>query len=523
MRDMNSLGTPVGYEPEHYGRSSNRRDRVAVKCGDRTVTWGQMGERVHRLARAWENRGFQPGDQVATFLTNSVEVIEIMYSLARVSMVNATVNAKFKAEELAKTVGFSDARALIVDAALLPVVDQAVVDLPQIARSNIFVVGGEGVEHAYASYEELVESGDDAPIQRVPHEDDILWMAFTGGTTGPAKACMAPHRGLVRVWAAMSQEMDVRRTDVGLIASSLNHALGIEFGMALLHLGGTIVVLPEFDPVTALETIEAEKITFFPSAPALFNMILDAGAAGGYDVSSMRLVITGGAPVSTTTRTRLLDFFPNADLCSGYGGTESGLYAIVYPEDQRIKPNSAGVPPRGVELAILDEDGGECPPGVVGTIYARGWHTAVEYYKNPEATAAQFRGEWHTLDDMGYLDEDGYLYITDRRKNMIVSAGANVFPAEIENVLAAHPDIAEVAVIGVPDETWGEVVCAVVVLRPGAEEDVAALGAYCRERLARFKVPRRFEFRSELPRTYAGKLSHRELREPFWADRSARV
>jgi acyl-CoA synthetase (AMP-forming)/AMP-acid ligase II len=523
MGDLNSLATLVGYEPEHYARSGNRRDRIAVKCGDRSVTWGQLGERVHRLASAWENRGFQPGDRVATFLTNRVEVIEIMYSLARVSMVNATVNAKFKAEEFVNTVAFADVSALVVDSSLLGVVDQAIVGLPHIDRSNVFVVDGQGIEHAYATFEDLLASGDDAPIQRVPDEYDTMWMAFTGGTTGPSKACMASHRAMAHMWAVMSQDFDVRRSDVGLIASSLNHALGVQFGMALLHLGGTLIVLPEFNPVTVLETIEAEKITFIPSAPSLFNMILDAGAAGSYDVSSMRLVVTGGAPVSTTTRNRLLDYFANADLTSGYGGTESGLFSIVYPEDQRIKPQSAGVAPLGVELAILDEEGRVCAPGEMGTIYQRGWHTAVEYYKNPEATAAQFRGEWFTLDDMGYLDEDGYLYITDRRKNMIVSSGANVFPAEIENVLAGHPDVAEVGVIGIPDETWGEVVCAIVVLRLGAEPDVDALDNYCRERLARYKVPRRFEFRTELPKTYAGKLSHRELRAPYWADRSARV
>ena len=159
----------------------------------------------------------------------------------------------------------------------------------------------------------------------------------------------------------------------------------------------------------------------------------------------------------------------------------------------------------------------------MGAVYARGWHTAVEYYKNPEATAAQFRGDWHTLDDMGYLDEDGYLFITDRRKNMIVSSGINVFPAEVESVLAAHPAVVEAAVIGIPDDKWGEVVCAFVVTRPGSGVDAETLDAHCRERLARYKVPRRYEFRPELPKTYAGKLSHRELREPFWANRPAQV
>jgi acyl-CoA synthetase (AMP-forming)/AMP-acid ligase II len=385
------------------------------------------------------------------------------------------------------------------------------------------VVGANGVEHRYANYEDLIESGDDGPIVRTPDEYDVLWMAFTGGTTGPAKACLAPQRGMVRIWSAMAQDMDVRRTDIGLIASSLNHSLGILFGMALLRLGGTLIVLPEFDPVKVLETIEAEKITFLPSAPSLYTMILDAPGAGTYDVSSMRLVVTGGAALPTTTKNRLLDFFPDADLCSGYGSTESGLFAVVSPEDQRHKDQCAGLPPFGVELKILDEDGLECAPGQVGTIYGRGWHTAVEYYKDPAATAAQFRDDWHTVDDMGYLDDEGYLFITDRRKNMIVSSGVNVFPAEVENVLAAHPAVVEAAVIGIPDETWGELVCAVVVVRPGSDVGAEALDAFCRERLARYKVPRRFEFRAELPKTFAGKVSHRELREPFWTARPFRT
>lgn len=523
MRDINSLATLVGYEPEHYGRMPSRRDRVALQCGDQIRTWGQLGHSVHRLARAWENRGFQRGDKVATFLGNRVEVMEVMYSLARVAMVNVTINAKFKSDELLETVRYSDAAALVVDVALLPVVERALERMPEFDRAAVFVVGGGAADHGFSTYDELLASGDDEPIGREPDEYDVVWMAFTGGTTGPAKACLVPHRGMVRLWVAMGQEMGVRRTDIGLIASSVNHALGCYFGMALLHMGGTLHVLPEFNPAKALETIEAEKITFIPSAPSLFTMMLDAAAGGTYDVSSVRLAILGGAPPSSTLKKRMLDFFPNAELVCGYGGTESGIYAIVYPEDQLRKDQSAGLPPNGIELKIVDEDGNECAPGQVGTIYGRGWHTGVEYYKQPEATAAQFSGGWHTLDDMGYLDDEGYLFITDRRKNMIVSSGANVYPAEIENVLAAHPDVVESAVIGIPDDAWGEVVLAIVVPRPGSEVTVEMLDAHCRERLARYKVPRRFEFRDSLPRTYAGKLSHRELREPFWAQRSARV
>lgn len=519
MRDLNMLATTIGFEPEHYGASPNRRDRIAIKCGEQSLTWGQLAPRVHRLARAWENRGFDRGTHIATFLTNRVEVIELMYSLARVAMVNVTINPKFKVDELVHAVLASDANVMVVDALNLAVVDQAMERLPHIDRSHVFVVGGAGIDHDYADFEDLRNSGDDAPIVRTPDEYDILWMAFTGGTTGPAKACMAPHRGMLRLWAAIAKDMGVQRSDTGLIATPLNHSMGMQFGLALLHLGGSLVVLPAFDPVTVLETIEKEKITFFISAPSLFNLMLNA-ATGEHDMSSMRLVIVGGAAASTKTTLRLLDFFPNADLCSAYGATESGIFAVLYPEDQRRKEMCAGVAPIGVQLKIFDDDGVECAPGQVGTIYGRGWHTGVEYYKNPEATAAAFRGEYHTVEDMGYLDEEGYLFVTDRRKNMIVSSGINVFPTEIENVLTSHPDITEAAVIGIPDETWGELVCAFVVARPGAEVTSSELDTHCRERLARYKVPRRYEFRTDLPRTHAGKLAHRELRAPYWADRT---
>lgn len=521
MLESYRLGLTTGHEPEYWGSLHGRRDRIAVTCGEASQTWGELAEHVHTLARGWENLRLERGDKVATFLKNRVEIIEMIYSLARVGLVNATINSKFTAREFADTVSFSDARVIVADAGLIHVVDEALKKLPHLSEKDVFIVGGDG-DHPYSTYGDVFALGDDEPITREPDESDILWMAFTGGTTGKSKACLAPQKALVRLWTAMCMELGVGRSDVELVCGSMNHAMGLLYGMSVLFVGGRLVILPEFKPSEALKTIEEEKVTFLPIAPSLFNMMLEVPDSDRFDVSSVRTVLSAGAPLMTRTKLRIMEFFKGAEFFSGYGSTETGYTTILYPEDQLRKVQCAGQPLRGMEVAVFDENGRVCPPNEIGTIYKRGWNVAVEYYKDPEATAAAFLEDgWHTVGDMGYLDDEGYLFITDRKKNMIISGGVNVYPTEVEDVLTSHPAVQESAVIGVPDERWGELVYAVVVLRPGAETTPEELDAFCRERLANFKVPKKFEFRPELPKTYAGKISHRDLRAPFWAESTA--
>lgn len=522
MHERYRLGLTVGREPEFYGGLHGRRDRIAIKCGEASLTWAELGVRVHRLARAWEESGVERGATVATFLQNRIEIIELMYSLARVSLTNATINSKYTARELADAVRACDVRAIVVDSALVHVVDEALRDSSTIGPKDIYVVGGDG-NHPYSTYDELLAGGDDEPIGREPDENDIVWLASTGGTTGTPKTCLSPQRAWVQTWIAVCRELTIGRNDVELICGSMNHAMGLLCGMSCLYAGGTLIMLTEFDPVEALRIIERERVTFLAGAAPLFNMLLQVPDYRRFDVSSVRKVYSAGAPMMTSTKLKIFDFFQDAEFMSAYGATETGFTTMLYPEDQLRKTQCAGQPLLGMEIAVFDDDGRRCETGEVGTIYKRGWHMAVEYYKDPEATAAQFLDDWHTAGDMGYLDDEGYLYISDRKKNMIISGGINVYPTEIEDVLSSHPAVREVAVIGTPDDRWGETVCAVVVLHAGSEEDPTSLQAFCRERLAKFKVPRRFEFRTELPKTYAGKVSHRELRDPFWAGWDGRL
>ena len=503
MRDRYQLALTVGTEPAYYGAMPGSRDRVAVVCGVDQLTWSELASRVHTLARAWENLGLERGAKVATLLRNRVEVPELVYSLARVGLTNVTVNAKYTAREVAETIAFSDAGTVVVDASLLVVFDQAIEHMPGISVDDVYVVGAGGT-HSYRSYDDLLATGDAGPILREPDEDDIAWMAFTGGTTGASKACLAPQRGLVQLWTAMCMELGLGRRDVVLVCGSMNHALGLLYGLAVLYTGGKLVVLPEFDPAGALRAIEEHQVTFLPLVPSLFTMIVESPDRPYRDTSSLRRVLSTGAPLTSTTRGQIVAAFAGAEFISAYGATESGFTTLLPSEDHHRKPGSVGLPLRGMEVGVFDDQANACGAGEIGTIYKRGWNVAVEYYKDAEATDAAFMGDWHTVGDMGYLDDEGYLFITDRRKNMIISGGVNVYPAEVEDVIDSHPAVAESAVIGVPDDVWGEVVLAVVVLRPGSHETAESLGAFCRERLASFKQPRRFEFRDALAEDLRG-------------------
>jgi fatty-acyl-CoA synthase len=514
-------GLVVGTQPEYFGSLHSHKDRTAVVCGDRRLTWAELGTRVHRLARAWEQLGLERGDKVAMFIKNCAEYVELVHSTARVGVTIVSLSFRYGPQELATAVNFSDARLIVVDAELLPVLDQARAHLDVIDDSDIYVLGSG--QSQYRSYDELFGIGDDSPIGRRPDEDDILAMLFSGGTTGDPKACLMPQRVAAQCWLGYGVELGVGQDDVQLAAGPLHHGLGFQYALCAIYMGATVVILRDFIPERALEAIEVEKVVFLPMAPTLYTMLLGVNDKKRFDVSSVRVVLSAGSPLRTATKQRILEYFPNSGLYEVYGSTEGGIYTVLKPADQLRKTRCAGQPFWGMEIRIVDDQGRDCPAGEIGTIYKRGLLMGAVYYKNPEATAAQFLDGWHTSGDMGYLDEEGYLYIADRKKDMIISGGVNIFPSEIEDVLSFHPAVREAAVIGIPDETWGEQVCAIVVREPSMSVDPETLTELCRSKLAHYKTPRRFEFISELPKTASGKISRRQLREPFWAGQEARV
>jgi acyl-CoA synthetase (AMP-forming)/AMP-acid ligase II len=489
------------------------RDREAVVAGGSRLTWRQLDERVTRLTDALARRGVRPGDRVAIYLRNGTEYFEIVLALAAIGAPVVPVSFRSTAVELVAALDASGVRLLL--AGDDPDMRDRVVAAAGLraAPTDVVSLGPE--------YAQLIAGGRGSEAVPRPSEDEPVWFALTGGTTGAPKLVRVPHRVLVQMWLFMAVELGIGRDDVMLLPGPLYHGLGFGFALQQLYVGGRVVVMPSFDPAEALRLIEAESVTVLPAVPTMLTMMLAAPELPASDTSSLRLILSSGSSLLTPTKERLLAAFPHARLFESYGATEAGFFTVLRPEDQFRKVRSCGLPFFGSDVRVLDSAGGDAAPGEVGLVYKRGLIEGGGYAEDEQATAAMFRDGWCTAGDLGYLDDEGYLYLVDRARDMIVTGGVNVFPAEIEEVIAAVPGVHEVAVIGVPEETWGESIKAFVVPAPGARVTADQIIGACAERLASFKKPRLVEFVTELPKSAAGKVLKRELRQDGWQQRSA--
>lgn len=488
-----------------HARRFADRERTAVVHGAARLTWQQLDDRVTRLTDALLHHGVRPGERVATYLRNGTEFFEIVLALAAIGAPVVPVSYRSTAAELAAALDACSVHLVLAD-------DDAAMAARMAEATRLRAGGATEIISAGPQYEELIAAGryrEDVPR---PGEDEPVWFAPTGGTTGKPKLVRVPHRVLVQMWLVMAVELGIGRQDAMLLPGPLYHGLGFGFALQQLYVGGRVVVMPAFDPAMALRLIEAESVTVLPAVPTMLNMMLSAPELAGTDTSSLRLILSSGSALLTSTKERLLTAFPRAELFESYGATEAGFFTVLRPEDQFRKVRSCGVPFFGSEIAILAADGRPLPSGEVGLVYKRGLIQGGGYADDPDATEAMFRGSWCTAGDMGYLDAEGYLYLVDRARDMIVTGGVNVFPAEIEEVIAAVPGVHEIAVIGVPDDTWGESIKAFVVRRPGSAVTADQIIDACVSRLASFKKPRLVEFVADLPKSPAGKVLKRELR-----------
>jgi acyl-CoA synthetase (AMP-forming)/AMP-acid ligase II len=311
--------------------------------------------------------------------------------------------------------------------------------------------------------------------------------------------------------------------DVELVPAPLFHEAPTLYSMTQIFRGGTVVATKDTQPADILRHIAEHRTTWAFMVPTMWDALVTSGLVRPQQVESMRVLISAGAPLLTHTKEALLEQFPSAGLNEFYGGTEVGIVTNLGPEDQRRKVRSVGRPIVGFQVRLLDENGADVPAGEVGEIYIKGPILIREYYRNPEATAAARRGEWFTLGDMGRFDEEGYLHIVDRRKDMIITGGEHVFPTELESILHTHPAVAAVAVVGIPDKRWGEVILAAVVLKAGQRATEEELINHCTGRVARFKVPKKVQFMDQLPMSSFGKILRREVRRPHWEGWGANV
>jgi long-chain acyl-CoA synthetase len=490
------------------GHARARPERTALVAGDRAVTYEGLEDRVRRAAGALAGLGVGAGDRVAVLLGTVPEFVEVVYGAWRIGAAVAPLNVMLTPEEIGYVLADADARVVVSGRRLVPSV-LAVRDRLG-ALEHVLVTGRGPSPRRTASYEKAVARAAEPPGTSVG-PDDVAVLAYTSGTTAEPKGAVLTHGNLlsnldmIRAVPALAES----ESDVVLAAPPLFHIFGLNATLGLvLREGGTAVLVERFDPVATLDLVARHRVTVLPGAPPMFQAWL--GAPGEPDLSSVRLAVSGAAPLPPAVLEAFRDRF-GITIWEGYGLTETSPAVTTTALGDEARPGSIGLPFPGVQVRLIDESSAEVEEGDPGQIVIRGPNVFAGYWRRPEETAAAFRDGWLLTGDVAYRDDDGYLHIVDRTKDVIIVSGFNVFPKEVEDAIALHPKVAECVVVGVPDERTGEAIKALVVARPGETLTEKEVLDRCRDALARFKWPREVAFVDALPKHVTGKVLRRAL------------
>ncbi|WP_328660249.1 long-chain-fatty-acid--CoA ligase [Nocardia salmonicida] len=498
-------------------------DGIMTIFGNRTRTFAQVIDRVARLADGLHRLGVSSGSRVGILALNSDRYHEYLLAVPWADAVVNPVNIRWSAAEIAYSLMDSDTTVLFVDDAFVPLVP-AIREAAPTLHTIIYCGDGPAPVGTHA-YEELIATGLSIP-DASRSDDSIAGIFYTGGTTGHPKGVALSHANLATsALGALAAGFVLEPGARFLHAAPMFHlaALGGWYGQLIL--GGTHVIIPAFDPVATLRAIEQHQTTVSLLVPVMIQLLVDHPQVADHDLSSMQTIVYGASPIAEAVLKRAMTVFPQAGFVQAYGMTElSPIATLLSPDDHRAgRLRSAGRAAPHSEVRIVDPDGNDVPRGTVGEITVRGGNVMLFYWNKPDETAATIRNGWLYTGDGGYIDEDGYLYISDRIKDMIVSGGENVYSVEVENALASHPAVAACAVIGVPDPHWGERVHAVVACRAGATLELADARAHLKDLIAGYKAPRSLDIVDELPVSGAGKILKRELRRRYWSDTGRQV
>ena len=506
----------------HHGR--NRPDRVALYFEGQSVSYGDLDRRASRVAQGLIAAGVKPRTRIAILAKNDLAFFELWFGATKAGAVLVPVNFRLAPVEIAYVVNDAQAEFLFVGRDFYPVIEKVRGELASVRR--IVALHGEHPEWpGYAAWVAAQEPRDPAlPIAAA----DVAIQMYTSGTTGHPKGAQLSHTNLLALMPTVTTRAGHwHERDVSLVCMPLFHIGGSGWALLALYRGAANLMTRDFEPAAILGLIAEYRVTKALFVPAMLLFLLQAPQCRGADFSSLDLIVYGASPAPLDLLRNALRIF-GCPLGQLYGLTEStGGITYLAPEDhgehaiERMR--SCGKPLDGVEIKVIDAGGEELPPGEVGEVICRSPQVMLGYWNLPEATARTIRDGWLHTGDAGYRDKDGYLYIYDRLKDMIISGGENIYPAEVESALFGHPAVADVAVIGVPDEQWGEAVKAIVVPKPGASIGAEELIAFARQRIAGFKVPRSVDFLAALPRNPAGKILKRELRKPYWGDRTRQI
>ena len=502
------------------------RDNGAVDCvlqENRTLNYAQMFERVNRLANALVKAGLGVGDRFALLSKNSIEMVMIYLAASRVGAVSVPLNWRLAATEWAYIIDNADAKLIIAESEFCSGIDSVREKLPSVSLA--IAVGLQSQDEDWIDFNAWWEASPATALRSNICEDDVLYQMYTSGTTGRPKGAMLTHRSVlsnsIQCMPFFSGKLQVGKR--ALIVMPMFHAGGASTVFGALIAGATLVIHSDFSPIRLAEALSGQRIDLVNLVPAMIQaMLVHVPDLKDRDFSNLEVIIYGASAIAEDTLRRAMDIF-QCDFYQGYGQTESSAgLAFLTAEDHRraleSQPGlllSAGRAMVGTQLRIVSRDGDELPMGEVGEIIASGPQLMKGYWKMPEANAAALVDGWLYTGDAAYMDEDGYIYIQDRIKDMVVSGGENIYPSEIENVLVDHPAITDAAVIGVPDAKFGEALLAVLVLRDGEKLEAEEIITFCRSQLGGYKVPRLFTFVEELPRNASGKVLKKVLRAPY--------
>lgn len=504
--------------------------RVAIVAVDEsTTTFGELLARVNALSNSLQALGLEPGQSVAAMLPNSRESFEVYLAILQIGVYLTPINYHLVGPEIAYILQDCEAQVFFVHARYADVAQAAIAETGFLG-DRVFSVGGlPGAQ----SYDDLIARG---ATSSPPNRRQGAVMNYTSGTTGRPKGVRRPlstapledaDLGTALYGYKVSRD---ERDNVHLLACPWYHTAPLIMAAPSIHMGHPVVIMDRFDAERCLALIEKYRVTITHLVPTQFVRLLalPVETRERYDVSSLRHVIHGAAPCAPDVKRRMIEWFGPV-LDEYYASTEGVGGTIIYSDEWLAKPGSVGKPRNENVIVIMDDDGNLLPPGQIGTVYSQNkTRLDFEYYKDPEKTAQSRQGAYRTVGDVGYMDEDGYLYLSDRKADMIISGGVNIYPAEIESILITHPAVGDVAVFGIPNAEWGEEVKAVVELLPGRrsepDEDIRReLTEFLQGRIARYKVPKSIDFVDALPRDPNGKLYKRRLRDPYWVGQSRAI
>src|SRR5215470_1969126 len=490
-------------------------NRTALIVDDRETTYGQLYARTQQLANALLGVAAK-GDRVAILAENIPEFVEAYYGVPAAGMALTFLNYRLHPKEWAWILNNAEARVLLVDHAYFEKIEPVLGDVESI--QHVIVVGGDG-SRGLTSYDDFVGAAHATPPAAQVNEDDTAWLIYTSGTTGFPKGAMLTHRNLVTAAVESVIEYQPMPDERALMAFPLCHVAGYVVPVTQLR-GGLVTLMRAYEPEQWMRLVDRHRITGGSLAPTMVNFLLQHPKIREYDLSSLTGILYGAAAMPVEVLRAAIDRF-GPIVYSGFGMTELGGNVLTFPKEAHVRAirgdeyllASCGTPMCLANVKVFDDDMHECPPDVVGEIVIQSDQALKGYWNNEEGTKAAFAGGWFHSGDMARRDAEGFFYIVDRKKDMILTGGENVYSREVEEVLYTHPAVSEAAVIGLPDPTWGERVTAVVVLRTGATATDKEIMATARDRLAGFKTPKQVVFIDELPKNVSGKILKRELRD----------